>query len=185
MKQPSTVDPRPGSKGRPTRTRKEALEARRAAAKAARNPKAAKGADRRVRMEKSQEIRARMKAGDERYLMKRDQGSVRRFTRDFVDCRLSMAEFAMPMLVVSLVASMVGAEAVGTGILNATVIVVLLDSILLRFRVRQQIKKRFGKEHLKGITFYALMRALQMRFLRIPKPQVKLGQPLTGHYPQP
>ena len=185
MKQQTTVDPRPGSKGRPTRTRKEALEARRAAAKAARNPKAAKGADRRVRMEKSQEIRARMKAGDERYLMKRDQGSVRRFTRDFVDSRLSMAEFAMPMLVVSLVASMVGADAVGTGILNATVIVVLLDSILLRFRVHQQIKKRFGKEHLKGVTFYALMRALQMRFLRIPKPQVRLGQPLTGHYPQP
>jgi hypothetical protein len=181
----SAADPRPGSKGRPTRTRKEALEARRAAAKAARNPKAAKGAERRVRMEKSRDIRAAMKAGDERYLMKRDQGPVRRFTRDFVDARLSMAEFAMPMLIVSLIASMVGAEAVGSGILNATVLVVVLDSVLLRWRVRQQIKKRFGPEHLKGITFYALMRALQMRFLRIPKSQVRLGQPLTGHYAQP
>jgi hypothetical protein len=182
---PAPVNPRPGSKGRPTRTRKEALEARRAAAKAARNPKAAKGAERKARVERSQEIRARMKAGDERYLMKRDRGPVRRFVRDFVDTRLSMAEFAMPMLVVSLVASMVGAAGVGTGVLNATVLVVILDSILLRWRLRQQVKKRFGKEHLKGVTFYALMRALQMRFLRIPKPQVKLGQPLSGHYPQP
>jgi hypothetical protein len=179
------LTPRPGSKGRPTRTRKEALEARRQAAKAARNPKAAKGAARKARVERSQDIRARMKAGDERYLMKRDQGPVRRFVRDFVDARLSMAEFAMPMLVISLVASMVGASEVGTGILNATVLVVIIDSILLRWRLRQQVKKRFGKEHLRGVTFYALMRALQMRFLRIPKPQVRLGQPLTGHYPQP
>jgi hypothetical protein len=182
------VTTRPGSKGRPTRTRKEALEARKAAAKAARNPKSAKGgkgAARQARVEKSQEIRARMKAGDERYLMKRDQGPVRRFVRDFVDARLSMAEFAMPMLVVSLVASMVGAPGVGTGVLNATVLVVILDSILLRWRLRGQVKKKFGKDHLRGITFYAMMRALQMRFLRIPKPQVRLGQPLTGHYPQP
>lgn len=181
----AAVTPRPGSKGRPTRTRKEALEARRAAAKAARNPKASRGNERKMRVERSQEIRAAMKAGDERYLMKRDQGPVRRFIRDFVDSRLSMAEFAMPMLVVSLVASMAGAAAVGTGILNATVLVVILDSLLLRWRLHRQIKERFGKEHTKRVTFYALMRALQMRFLRIPKPQVRLGQPLSGHYPQP
>jgi hypothetical protein len=180
----ATLTPRPGSKGRPTRTRKEALEARRAAAKAARNPKGAKGAERRLQMEKSKDIRARMKAGDERYLMKRDKGPVRRFVRDFVDARLSMAEFAMPMLILSLLSSVVGADAVGTGILNATVLVVIIDSLLLRWRVRQQIRNRFGKDHLKGVSFYALMRALQMRFLRIPKPQVRLGQAL-GHYPQP
>ena len=180
-----TVTPRPGSKGRPTRTRKEALEARRAAAKAARNPQSAKGNARKARVERSQEIRAAMKAGDERYLMKRDQGPVRRFVRDFVDSRLSMAEFAMPMLIVSLVATMIGAAAVGTGILNATILVVILDSLLLRWRLRRQVKERFGKEHLRGVTFYALMRALQMRFLRMPKPQVRLGQPLTGHYPRP
>jgi hypothetical protein len=177
--------PRPGSKGRPTRTRKEALEARRAAAKAARNPKSAKSSARAAKMERSQEIRRKMKEGDERYLMKRDQGPVRRFVRDFVDARLSMAEFAMPLLIVSLVATMVGAAGVGTGILNATVLVVVLDSFLLRWRLRSQVKQRFGKEHLKGVTFYAMMRALQMRFLRIPKPQARLGQPLSKHYPQP
>lgn len=185
----ASVTPRPGSKGRPTRTRKEALDARRAAAKAARNPSSAKGTAkgtaRKARVERSQEIRAAMKAGDERYLMKRDQGPVRRFVRDFVDSRLSMAEFAMPMLVVSLVASMAGAAAVGTGVLNATLLVVVLDSVLLRWRLHRQVKERFGKEHTKGVTFYALMRALQMRFLRIPKSKVRLGQPLTGHYPQP
>lgn len=185
MTEPTAAAQRPGSKGRPTRTRKEALEARRAAARAARNPKASRGNERKARLERSQEIRAAMKAGDERYLMARDRGPVRRFVRDYVDSRLSMAEFAMPMLIVSLVASMVGAAALGTGVLNATVLVVVIDSVLLRWRLRSQVKQRFGKEHLKGVTFYAMMRALQVRFLRIPKPQVRLGQGLSGHYPQP
>ena len=58
-----------------------------------------------MRAERSQEIRAGMKAGDERYLLPRDRGPVRRFVRDYVDTRLNMAEFAMPLLlIVSLLA---------------------------------------------------------------------------------
>ena len=138
-----------------------------------------------MRSEKSQEIRAGMRAGDERYLLPRDKGPVRRFVRDWVDSRLNMAEFAMPLLIVSLLAQMAGALQLGVGIMNATVLVVVLDAIWLRFRLRRQLLERFGKEHLKGTTFYAMMRALQMRFMRIPKPQVKVGQPLTRHYGQP
>ncbi len=176
---------RPGSKGHPTRTRKEALEARKAAAKAARNPKGARGVQRQAKAEKSHEIRAAMKAGDERYLLPRDKGPVRRFVRDFVDARLTILEMAMPLLIASLVASMIGAAAVAAAVMNATVLVVVLDGLFLRWRVRNEVKKRFGKDHTKGVTFYALMRALQMRFLRIPKSQVRLGQPLTKHYPAP
>jgi hypothetical protein len=179
---------RPGGKGRPTPTRREAEAAARARAKAARNPKAARGAKgqtRAMRAERSQEIRAGMKAGDERYLMPRDKGPVRRFVRDYIDARLNLAEFAMPLLIISLVAQMAGALSLGVGLMNATVLVVVLDAVWLRFRLRKQLRERFGKEHLKGTTFYALMRALQMRFMRVPKPQVRIGQPLTGHYPRP
>ena len=179
------VTARSGGKGRPTPTRKEAEAAARARAKAARNPQAAKGASRNARSERSQEIRAGMRAGEEKYLLPRDQGPVRRFIRDYVDSRLNMAEFAMPLLIVSLVAQMAGALALGVGIMNATLLVVVLDAIWLRFRLRKQLRERFGPEHLKGTTFYALMRALQMRFMRIPKPQVRIGQELTGRYPRP
>jgi hypothetical protein len=181
---PAPVTPKPGGKGRPTPTRKEAEAAARARAKAARNPKAAKGAARSVRAERSQEIRAGMKRGDEKYLLPRDRGPVRRFVRDYVDSRLNMAEFAMPLLIISLVAQTVGALQLGVGLMNATVLVVVLDAVWLRFRLRKQLRQRFGAEHLKGTTFYAFMRALQMRFLRVPKPQVRIGQQL-GHYPQP
>ena len=183
--QPTAPENRPGGKGRPTPTRREAEAAARARAKAARNPKAAKGQARAMRAERSQEIRAGMKAGDERYLLPRDRGPVRRFVRDYVDTRLNMAEFAMPLLIFSLLAQMAGAVQLGVGIMNATVLVVVIDGVWLRFRLRRQLVERFGKEHLKGTTFYAFMRALQMRFMRVPKPQKRIGQPLSGHYPRP
>lgn len=178
---PDALD-RPSGKGRPTPTRKEAEAAARARAKAALDPKASRRQQRSFQAERSREIRAGIKAGDERYLPARDQGPVRRFVRDFVDHRLSMAEFALPLLASSLLASAVGFPEVGSGIMNATMIVVVLDSFLLRWRMRRELRRRFPDESVRGTTFYALMRALQMRFLRLPKPQVRVGQQLPEHY---
>ena len=172
----------PTGKGRPTPTRKEAEAAARARAKAALDPKASKANRRKYQAERSREIRAGMKAGDERYLPARDQGPVKRFIRDYVDHRLCLAEFAIPLLFSSLLASASGYAVVGTGIMNATMLVVVLDSILLRYRMRKELTRRFPGESLKGTTFYAYMRSLQLRFLRLPKPQVKLGQQLSEHY---
>lgn len=173
---------RPGGKGRPTPTRKEAEAAARARAKAALDPKAAKANKRAHQAERSREIRAGIKAGDEKYLPSRDQGPVRRFVRDFVDHRLCMAEFAIPLLFSSLLASAAGFAQAGTGIMNATMIVVVLDSVLLRWRMRKELARRFPGESLKGTTIYAYMRALQLRFMRLPKTQVKLGQVLPERY---
>ena len=66
--------------------------------------------------------------------------------------------------------------------MNATIIIVTLDSIWLVFRLRRQLKQRFPEESTKGTTFYALTRALQLRFMRIPKSNVKLGQKLPEQY---
>jgi hypothetical protein len=173
---------RANGKGRPTPTRKEAEAAARARAKAALDPKASKTQQRTYRAERSREVRAGMKAGDERYLPARDQGPARRFVRDYVDHRLCMAEFAIPLLFSSLLASAAGYAGLGTGIMNATLIVVVLDSVLLRYRLRKELTRRFSKDSLKGTTFYAFMRALQLRFLRLPKTQVRLGQELSEHY---
>jgi hypothetical protein len=181
---PDTADTaaKQGGKGRPTPSRREAEAAARARAKATLDPKASAKQQRAYRAERSREIRAGMKAGDERYLPVRDQGPVKRFVRDFVDARLCMAEFAIPLLFSSLLASAAGYERIGTSIMNATMLVVVLDSILLRFRMRRELKRRFPHESMKGTTFYAYMRALQLRFLRLPKPRVKLGQSLPERY---
>ena len=169
-------------KGRPTPTRREAEAAAKARAKAALDPKASRRGQRDSRAESSRQIRAGIKAGDERYLPARDRGPVKRFVRDYVDRRLCMAEFSIPLLFSSLLASASNHPELGAGIMNATLLVVVLDSVLLRFRMRAELKRRFPDETLKGTTFYAYMRALQLRFLRLPKPQVKLGQPLPDRY---
>jgi len=171
-----------GGKGRPTPTRREAEAAAKARAKAALNPKASKKQQRQHRAESSRTIREGMKAGDERYLPARDRGPVKRFVRDYVDHRLCMAEFSIPLLFSSLLASAAGYNEIGGGIMNATLLVVVLDSVLLRFRLRGELKRRFPDESWKGTTLYAYMRALQLRFLRLPKAKVKLGQPLPEHY---
>jgi hypothetical protein len=173
---------RPGGKGRPTPTRKEAEAAARARAKAALDPKASKRSQRQHRAERTREVRQGIKAGDERYLPARDQGPVKAFVRDFIDTRLNMAEFAIPLLFASLLFSTAGMAGLGSAIMNALMIVVIFDCVLLRWRMRRELRRRFPGESLKGTTFYAYMRALQLRFLRLPKPRVKLGQPLPERY---
>jgi hypothetical protein len=166
-------------KGRPTPTRKEAEAAARARAKASARP--AKG-DRAARAEQSRRIRQGMKEGDPRYLPARDRGPVRKFIRDYVDHRLCMAELAIPLFFISLILSSSGLPGYGSAIVQATLLVVIIDSLILRWQLRKELRRRFPDESLSGTTFYALMRALQLRFLRLPKPQVKMGQKLTGRY---
>ena len=93
----------PGAKGRPTPTRKEAEEARKLKAKAPMDKKAAQKVLRERRTESNAKVRQGMRTGDERYLPARDQGPVKRFIRDFVDARLSIAEFLLPLLIAIMV----------------------------------------------------------------------------------
>jgi hypothetical protein len=183
---PAVAEPvdatKPGGKGRPTPSRREAEAAARARAKAAMDPRASKKQQRQYRAEKSRTIRQAIKDGDERYLPKRDQGPVKRFVRDYVDTRLSMAEFALPLLFASLLLTSANATVLGSAIMQGTLIIVVVDSLLLRWRMRRELKRRFPEDSLKGTTTYAYMRTLQMRFLRLPKPQRKLGEPLPEHY---
>ncbi len=52
-----------------------------------------------------------------------------------------------------------------------------LDMVFLGIRVNRRIAEKFGKDKReRGLAWYAAMRSLQMRFMRLPKPQVKRGQ---------
>lgn len=175
-----------GGKGRPTPTRKEAEAAARARAKAALDPKAARsgrtGSTATSRRVDARTVREGIRSGDERYLRPRDKGPVRRFVRDYVDARLCMAELAIPGFFASFLVSTLGFPEIGTALLNALMLVIIIDSVLLRFRLVREVKRRFPEESTKGVTGYGLIRSLQVRFLRIPKPQVRLGQPLPASY---
>ena len=59
---------------------------------------------------------------------------------------------------------------------------VLYDIVMLRFRLRRELARRFPDATTRGTTTYAVMRSLQLKFLRMPKPQVKIGQALPETY---
>ena len=180
----STVE-KEGGKGRPTPTRREAEAAARARAKVPRTRKEIAKAQRAARVESSQRVRSAMKSGDERYFLARDKGPVRSFIRDFVDSRFTFIELMIPLLVLTMALGYSGnptLASMGNTILLGTMLLVVVDLLFMRRRLRRELARRFPDESTKGTTYYAVMRSLQMKFMRLPKAKVKIGQQLPEHY---
>lgn len=180
-----TTPEKAGGKGRPTPSRKEAEAAARARAKVPRTRKEQMAAQRSSRGDTSRRMREAMKTGDERYLPSRDRGPVRRFIRDFVDSRFSFIELMVPLLVVSMILGYSGSPGMiqlGNTVLFTTILVIVIDIFMLRMRLRRELARRFPEESTKGATLYAAMRSLQMKFLRLPKAKVKIGDKLPETY---
>ncbi|MEV1046659.1 DUF3043 domain-containing protein [Streptomyces sp. NPDC049916] len=167
-------------KGRPTPKRSEAQTQRRRANSAA-------PADRKAAMKRQREARrsdlARQRealaSGDERYLPVRDKGPVRRFVRDYVDSRFHIAEWFLPLAVIILVLSVIQVQNIQTISLLlwlGVIILIVVDSVGLALRLKKQLRERFPDTAKRGAVAYGLMRTLQMRRLRLPKPQVKRGE---------
>jgi hypothetical protein len=174
-----------GGKGRPTPTRREAEAAARARAKVPRTRKEIAKAQRAARVESSQKVRSAMKSGDERYFLARDKGPVRSFIRDFVDSRFTFIELMIPLLIVTMALGYSGnptLASMGNTILLGTMLLVVVDLLFMRRRLRRELARRFPEESTKGTTYYAVMRSLQMKFMRLPKAKVKIGQQLPEHY---
>jgi len=174
-----------GGKGRPTPTRRDAEAAAKARAKVPRTRKELAAAQRGARSESSQKVRAALKGGDPKYLPARDRGPVKAFLRDLVDSRFSFVELMIPLMVVTLVLGYSGNTqlmAIGNAVLLGTLLLVAVEMVMLRFRVRRELARRFPGEPTSGTTYYALIRALQMRFMRLPKARVKIGQNLPDTY---
>jgi len=166
---------KPGGKGRPTPSRREAEAAAKARAKGISSGKKLSGA----------QIREGMRTGDQRLLLERDRGPARQFIRDYVDTRFTITELMIPILIITLLFSNSGNPSLmraANGIMFGTLLVVIYDVVMLRRRIRREISTRFPHESLRGQFHYALVRLLQIRFLRRPKPQMKIGQTLPDTY---
>ncbi|MBZ3903228.1 DUF3043 domain-containing protein [Streptomyces brasiliscabiei] len=173
-----TRDPQ-APKGRPTPKRSEAQGQRRSVANTPTTRKEAAKRSRDERRSAMEKQRQALATGDERYLPARDKGPVRRFARDFVDSRFHIAEFFLPLAVIILVLSMVQVASLQNIALLLwlfVIVLIVVDSISLGFRLKKQLNERFPDANKKGAVAYALMRTLQMRRLRLPKPQVKRGE---------
>lgn len=166
-------------KGRPTPKRAVAQSQRKVVVASTGNRKEdAKRARERRRVEMTKQREA-LANGDERYLPNRDKGPVRRFVRDFVDSRFSVAEMFLPLAVIILVLSMVRVPSIQNIALLlwlGVIALILVDSVGMFIRLRKALAQRFPDEPKRGAVAYGLMRTLQMRRLRLPKPQVKRGE---------
>lgn len=162
-------------KGRPTPSRKQ---------REAANKRPLVPTDRRqaARMSKdqlaAQRERARigMAAGQEQYLPQRDRGPQKRYTRDFVDARWSVGEVLLPLLALVIVSYFFPTIAqyalFGVWIV---IVIVVIDGVVIGFQLRKRLAAKFGTVE-RGVRWYAFMRAIQLRPMRMPKAQVKRGQ---------
>ena len=174
-------------KGRPTPTRKEAEQARKAALQSNKittstkgmDKKSAKKAERDAMREERVRTREALMRGDESAMPKRDRGPVRRTVRNFVDSRRTVAEYFVPVAVVVLLLGMTrnfSLQIVVTYVWIAIIVLVVADTGYMMFKMNKKLAQEFpDKADRKGVTFYAIMRAMQIRRLRLPPPQFKAG----------
>lgn len=161
-------------KGHPTPKRREAERVRRRAITAPRDRKeAVREARKRNRAERGRQMQA-LKAGDERALPNRDRGPVRKYARDMVDARRSVAEFFLPLAVLILLLTSFGTASLklfGGTLWLALIVLVVLDSVVLAYRLRRGLQRSLPAEPHRGATPYALMRSMQIRRFRLPPPR--------------
>lgn len=168
----------PVGKGRPTPSRKAAQAARAQPLVGDRRRKLTK--EEKAKMAGAREqARLGMAAGDERFLTPRDKGPQRRYVRDFVDARTGVGEWMIPVMGLVLVLTFVPNYTVQTFsvfFIWGFLVLAILDAVFLGRQLKKRLGAKFGEDKIQpGYRWYAAMRGLQLRVLRLPKPQVKRG----------
>jgi hypothetical protein len=129
------------------------------------------------------EAMAGMRAGDERYLMPRDKGPEKALVRDIVDSRRTVGTWFFGSAFIVLL---------GTGTGNPTLVMyaqliwfaiafaTLVDTVLICRKVSRLVGERFPKPgvSMRSLYFYAFMRAITFRRLRMPQARLKFGDPV-------
>ncbi|WP_040164183.1 DUF3043 domain-containing protein [Microbacterium gorillae] len=175
---PDAEDRSTSGKGRATPTRAEQEAARKRPL--APDTKEAKAAARSRASEQRRRASDGMAAGEEKYLPAKDKGPQRRFARDYVDAGWHVGEIIMPAMLVVILISMIPSTAVYYIAFLALIVLVLFmvgDMLILGRTVKKKLAAKYGEDRLeRGLGWYSAMRSMQMRFIRLPKPQVKRGQ---------
>ncbi len=186
-----------GPKGRPTPKRNEARRSARkgpvapapmtssearARRKSLAGPKLSREerrAERTASRARMTDRRERMMAGEEAYLLPRDQGPIRRYVRDVVDSRRNLLGLFMPSTLL-LMFVMFGVPQLQLYVSPAMLLlmaVMSIDGLILGRKVSKLVDAKFphNTESRWKLGLYAAGRASQMRRMRTPRPQVERG----------
>ncbi|MGO9784949.1 MAG: DUF3043 domain-containing protein [Streptosporangiaceae bacterium] len=119
-----------------------------------------------------------MRRGEEWALSARDRGPVKALVRDYVDSRRRISEYYMYVMLVLVVLLFIRVPAVqrfAEPIVLVLIVFVIVDALLLRMSLKRLIAQRLPGESTRGMTTYAVFRALQIRRFRMPPPRITPG----------
>lgn len=184
------------AKGVPTPKRKYA-EARRQhpivadRSKMTREERKALKAEQRARSDEEwRKAQEAMKTGDERHMPPQHAGPVRRFARDYLDARTSLAEGFMPLAIVLLFSMFVQTASATLFVylvlaIYAFLILMGIDAWWAWRNTKLLIEHKFGPGKVPPrSTWQMVSRIFYIRRWRMPRPMVKRGQWPEGGTPE-
>ena len=133
----------------------------------------------RARDDRSKQLQA-MRRGEEWALGPRDRGPGKKLARDYVDAHRRPMEFYMYALIILIIALFAGRSHSGLAnymqlFLIVIIAIIAVDAYFLRRSVMKLVHERLPGESTRGLAFYAIMRALQLRRFRTPAPRLRPG----------
>ena len=164
-------------KGHATPTRKEKEAANKRPLVSSDRTQARKDARAQMQLQRER-ARVGMANGDEKFLPARDRGPQKRYVRDYVDARFSVGELLIPLMFGVIILTFFPqpeVQTIGLLALWAFFAVAVIDVVTLGFILNRKLAAKFGAANVEKVRWYAAMRALQLRLMRLPKPQVKRG----------
>lgn len=162
---------KPTKKEIPTPSRREAEAARRERANPTLSPKEMRTKERSAKNALRDEQLARSENIPARLLM-----------RDLVDSHRGLAQWAMPILMITLAISLLvssfssDAAVLVTGFTYSIFVLIGLDLFLMWRKYKKLAAERIPNVPLKGMLGYLVNRAINLRRLRLPAPRVKPGE---------
>jgi len=161
---------KPSKKDAPTPSRREAEAARRQRL----NPSLSK------KEMRARERAAKAKQRDEQFT-RTESAPAKVLMRDFVDSHRGVAQWSMPILMITLALSLLvssfstDAAVLVTGFTYSVFLLIALDIFLMWRKYRRLHAERLPNVPTKGLLAYMLNRAINVRRLRMPAPRVKPG----------
>jgi predicted branched-subunit amino acid permease len=99
--------------------------------------------------------------------------------RDIVDSQFTVGELVLPALFIVILISAIDSyevQLVTLLVMWTLFIAIGVNAFFIGKGVQKKLAAKYGQDKVeKGVRWYAAMRSIQMRPMRLPKPQVKRG----------
>ncbi len=130
--------------------------------------------------QRQQEAREGVARGDEQFLRESERGPQKKFVRDTVDARFTFGEFLIPVMLIVLLLNFYPDPRVAVVGFLVTFIgigIALIEGVILGAVIRKRIGRVVGPDAVeRGIILATVARCMQIRRMRLPRPQVRRGE---------